>query len=165
MTAKFEVTSGELPWKLKYRKKRIDTDALVDFWDEIGTAQRKGVYVFGVRAGRGWRPLYVGRTKKQTFKKRIGQHANTGGRFNRILKDVTKGTPWLFLIGRVGKGRSSNAAINDLESEFINYAFARNEDLDNDRGIKTAPYQIRGFGGKGKPAERVKWLKQMIGYK
>ena len=163
MTANFEVTGGSLPHKtFPHGVKQLDNDTLTEFWDVANSASRRGVYVFGIRAAKGWRPLYVGCTKEQTFKARIGQQRD---KFNAILARVGKGTPYLFLIGRVGKGRDSNAAIDDLEIEFINYAFAKNPDLENDRGIETPGYQVHGFGDQGKPSNAAYWLKLMIGYR
>jgi hypothetical protein len=164
MTATFRVTFGEFKCVNGGSRKTIDTNCLAEFWNKIGAGNRRGVYVFGVRAAKGWKPLYVGQAKKQTFKARIGQHVKTDGDFNRMLKRVKKGTPVLFLIGRTGKGRKSNSAIDELEIEFINYAFARNKNLHNDRGIKKPKYVIEGFGSRGKPAMPVANLKTIIGY-
>jgi hypothetical protein len=122
------------------------------------------VYVFGYRSSHGWKPLYVGRTKKQNFRTRINQHIKYSGSFDGMLRRVKKGTPILFLVARVGKGKSSNSAIDELEIEFINYAFSRNANLHNDRGIKKPKYAVHGFGGRGKPSKEVTNLKNMIGY-
>jgi hypothetical protein len=165
MAAKFKVTAAKLKCINKWNHKKIDRKALPDFWREVGSGKRRGVYVFAVRASKGWKPLYVGRTKKQNFQKRIGQHADEHGRFNRILKNVNRGSPWLFLIGRVGKGNKSNSAIDELEIDFINMAFERNEKLDNDRGLSDPKYLVQGFDGRrGKPSKAVQNLKTVIGY-
>src|SRR5712692_3089378 len=104
MTATFRVTFGEIKCEPGARGKIIDKTCLAEFWDKNGSGNRRGVYVFGIRAAKGWKPLYVGQAKKQTFKARIGQHAQTGGDFNEMLRAIKKGTPVLFLIGRIGKG-------------------------------------------------------------
>jgi hypothetical protein len=155
VTAKFKVTAGKLRCVKKWGSKRIDKSCLKEFWDEVGSGNRRGVYIFAIRAAKGWKPLYVGRTKKQTFRTRVGQHVHDRGRFNTILRRIKKGTPWLFFIGRVGSGKSSNVAIDILEIEVINYAFARNEDLDNDRGIEKPKYEVLGFGSAGKTTQAV----------
>ncbi len=84
--------------------------------------------------------------------------------FDKMLRQVKKGTPVLFLIARVGKGKTSNSAIDELEIEFINSAFSRNKKLYNDRGIKKPKYVVHGFGGRGKPPKDVSDLKMIIGY-
>ena len=163
MTATFKVTFGELKCK-RAGKKVIDKACIAKFWDGTGGGDRHGVYVFGVRAGKGWKPLYVGQATKQTLKTRIGQHVGGNGDFNVMLRSVKKGTPVLFLTGRIGKGKKSTQAISDIELDFINYAFARNKNLHNDRKIKKPRYVISGFGGPGKPAKDVTNLKTMVGY-
>lgn len=102
--------------------------------------------------------------KETEFRTRINQHIKYNGTFDGMLRKVKKGTPVLFLIARVGKGKNSNSAIDELEIEFINYAFSRNKNLHNDRGIKKPKYVVHGFGGRGKPAKEVSNLKTMIGY-
>jgi hypothetical protein len=166
MTAKFRTNGDEIKCVTKWGNKRVDTEKLKEFWANLEEMKtRRGVYVFAVHASKGWKPLYVGRTKKQTFRARIAQHANRTGRFNKILKRIKKGKLWLFFIGRVGKGKRSNSAIDDLEIEFINYAFAGNKNLDNDRGLKKPKYQVKGFGGKGKLSPSEKKLRDVLGYK
>jgi len=164
MTAKFKVFAGRLRCEAKPGSKKIDKSCLDEFWTAIGCGDRRGVYVFGYRAAHGWKPLYVGRTKKQNFRTRITQHLKYSSHFDRMLRNVKSGTPFLFLVARVGKGKSSNSAIDELEIEFINYAFSRNKDLHNDRGIKKPKYVVRGFGGPGKPPKEVSNLKTIIGY-
>lgn len=164
MTATFRVFAGELRCEATPGRKTIDKTCLDEFWGKVGCGHRRGVYVFGYRASHGWRPLYVGRTKKQDFRTRINQHIKYNGTFDGMLKKVKKGTPVLFLIARVGKGKSSNSAIDELEIEFINYAFSRNKRLHNDRGIKKPKYAVHGFGGRGKPSKNVSDLRTMIGY-
>jgi hypothetical protein len=164
MTATFKVSFGEIKCKTGSKGKLIDKKCMSTFWDSVGSGDSRGVYVFGVRAPRGFKPLYVGRTKKQNFRTRIGQHVQSSVGFNKMLVGVRKGVPVLFIIARVGKGRSSNSAIDELESDFINYAFARNKYLHNDRGIKKPKYLIKGFGIRGKPPKEVVGLKQMVGY-
>lgn len=164
MTATFKVSKGMFRTVTKWGNKKIQDDekALGTFWQKIGDGHRRGVYVFGIRAGRGFTPLYVGRTTRQTLKTRVEQHIDSG-KFNGMLKPIRKGTPMLFLLSRVGKGRRSKGAIEELEIEFINHAFGKNPDLHNDRGIRKRRYLIQGFG-KGRPSDAVMGLKAMVGY-
>ncbi len=163
MTAQFKVLMGELPHHKKWRSKRIDRSRLAEFWNQIGNGHRKGVYVFGTKAAKGWKPLYAGMTIDQTFESRIYQHVN-GGTFDRYLKGTKKGTPYLFLLARVGKGRSSTTAIDTLEAEVINYCFGKNNKLHNRRRIEKPIYIVQGFGQGGGKAASVKALKKNIGW-
>src|ERR1700731_52764 len=103
MTATFKVSFGRLKWKKNINGcKKIDQECLDEFWEEIGSTDGKGVYVFGIKASKGWKPLYVGRTKKQNFRKRMDQHIKyKGADFDPMLKQVKRGTPVIFTIMRV----------------------------------------------------------------
>lgn len=161
MTATFRIVCGTLMCRSYYRGKRIDESALEEFWEQNGFAKRRGVYVFGVKAAKGVKPLYVGQTKRQTFKTRIDQHIK-GGKFNSMLRSTKKATVLLFLVGRVGQGKRSNGSINELELDLINHAFARNPSLHNERGIKRPKYRIHGLG-PGKPSRTTSQFRQMVG--
>ena len=51
--------------------KIVDSDRLGEFWNlSGGLAQRRGCYVFAVRASKGIRPIYVGRATKR-FKSEV----------------------------------------------------------------------------------------------
>jgi hypothetical protein len=162
MTATFRVTKGTFKCVKKWGSKRIDKNRLLEFWEDVASGNRRGVYIFGIRAGKGFRPLYVGRTIDQTLKKRVQQHLDSG-KFDRMLREYKKATPILFLLSREGKGRKSTSAIDELEIEFINYAFDRNNDLHNDRLIRTPKYVVQGFG-RGRPSAAVQDLKKIIGW-
>jgi hypothetical protein len=163
-----QANPGELPKRWRIRAGAL-SGLIGIILRKVGgrNGDRKGVYVFGIRAAKGSKPLYVGQAKKQTFKKRIDQHIKYSGDFNGMLKGIKRGTPILFLIGRVGKGRqgkSNNSAIDELEIELINRAFDRNPNLHNDRRIRRPKYTVLGFGGKGKPPKEATNLKKLIGY-
>lgn len=92
MTATFKVSVGKLNCTKNVNgHKKIDQACLDEFWKEIGSGNGKGVYVFGIKAAKGWKPLYVGRTKKQNFRKRMDQHIKyKGADFDPMLKGVKK---------------------------------------------------------------------------
>jgi hypothetical protein len=165
MTAKFKVAAGEFKTVKKWGNKRIPRTSLEHLWEEIGVEYKRksGVYVFGMRASKGAKPLYVGMTMDQSFGDRIYQHVYHGT-FNRYMKGIKRGTPCLFVIGRVGKGRRSTDAIYALELEFINYCFSKNKRLHNRRRIKRPAFVVQGFGRGGGRLQAVKDLKMMIGW-
>ena len=162
MTATFKVFIGDLVCERGNKYKKLDRKKLSDFWDKVECGGRRGVYIFGYRASRGYTPLYVGQTKKQTFKRRIYQHMYSG-KFDEIIRPVKKGTPILIFIARIGSGKNSNSAIDDLEWDFINHSFNRNKNLHNDRGFEKPVYKIRGFEGSGKRSKSVSALKTIAG--
>ena len=69
---------------------------------------------------------------------------------------------YVFLIARVGKGRRSKDAINELEFDVINLAFKRNKELRNDRRIRKPKYVVLGFNC-GRPPKPVANLKKSLG--
>jgi ribosomal protein L30/L7E len=149
MNAKFRVGKGRLGNTSKNGRRRIDTDSLEKFWHEVGHdfKPNPGVYVFAIKASRGWKPLYVGLTH-QTFEKRIKKHMQAGS-FDRFLKGISKGQPYLFLIGRTGKGRQNRKAINTLELDYINHCFVKNKNLHNRRRIRKPNYVVARGGASG----------------
>jgi hypothetical protein len=165
MTATFKVAAAQFKTVKKWGNKRIPLTSLKSLWDEIGNdyKRRTGVYVFGVNASKGAKPLYLGMTIDQTFERRIYQHIYHGT-FNRYLKGIKRGSPRLFLLGRMGKGRRSTAAIDALEIELINYCFDKNNRLHNRRRIKRPVFSVQGFGRGGGKRPAVKDLKKMIGW-
>jgi hypothetical protein len=155
MTATLQVTRANFNCGTKWGSKWIDKACLKEFWSALPDGSKHGVYVFGIKAAKGWKPLYVGQAKKQSLRARIRQHID-GGHFNAFLKGTKKGIPVVFLVARVGKGKKSNYTIDNLETEFINYAFDRNPHLRNDRKVKKPVYRVVGFGGPGSGSGKLK---------
>lgn len=65
---------------------------------------------------------------------------------------------------RVGKGRPSNSVIAALEMDFINYAFLRNKNLHNDRGIRSQSMWLVVSVARGRPRPEINDLRNMVGY-
>lgn len=49
----------------RWKSGRIIPKDLTDFWDGTGLGERCGVYIFGIRAGRGITPIYVGKATRR----------------------------------------------------------------------------------------------------
>ncbi len=146
----------------------VDRTRLGEFWgDEVdykALAEDRGVYVFSIsRSGGGFLPCYVGKAVKQSFRDEcFAPHKLT--KYNEALLSW-RGTPHLSLIGhRVGAGRVNGAAIHELETEIIQYAYAVNPGLLNVRGIKFAEWSVSGLirHGRGKPPEDAEHLRRML---
>ena len=125
---------------------------------------RRGCYVFGIRAGRGVTPVYVGKATK-TF----GQECFTPhklGKCDEALVECLKGTLVLyFLVAPNGKGRPATNQIADLESFLINVSVAKNPGLLNDKGTKKADWSISGVirPSRGQPTKAARSLKSALG--
>lgn len=72
----------------------------------------------------------------------------------------------MFLTYPTRKGPVNHSAIDGLELELINMAYARNEYLMNERRIEDLPlYSVAGVlrSGRGKPSQDARELKRILG--
>ena len=118
-----------------------------------------------MRAGRGFRPIYVGKAVKQTFGKECFAPHKTGEHYNPALLDTLKGTPVIFFVALPAhRGKPNAKRIADLESFLIQLGVARNPDLSNIRGRTEKQWSIKGVvrGRRGKPSASATALKRML---
>ena len=128
-------------------------------------ADRRGVYVFGVRAGGGITPIYVGQTKRSYQRECFT--ADKANKYNLGLDPYEKGTPILFFLASPQKAGPVNArVIRDLEDFLIQTGKVKNEDLVNRRGANEANWGITGVirGSGGKPSASARTFKAMMGF-
>jgi hypothetical protein len=157
-----------VPWVQRGKARIIDTDNLKDFWDtHVGTELQwaRGCYVFGMRAGKGIVPVYVGRATK-SFKQECFTHHKLY-KINTSLLDWERGAPVLFLVPQDAKGGRTNTRLVAIAEKFlIQNAIARNPELANIHGTKLEKWGIRGVlrGGKGVPSAAAKDFKRMMGF-
>lgn len=144
--------------------KVIDKSTITAFWTDYSEFKNeRGVYVFGLRAGRGLTPGYVGEATKS-----FGQEVFTNdklAKYGRFLAEYKKGNPILFFAVLPKKRGAPNAThIGDLEDFLIQAALTKNPDLQNVQGTKQAEWGIRGVlrSGKGNPGAAAKALKSML---
>lgn len=123
----------------------LDRDLRTAIWkraDQIdpGLSDACGCYVFAVRTGGGTKPWYVGKAVRQSFKREcLTQDKVT--KYNSVLQTLERGTPLLYLYGRVKPGRTRFSApsttehrdVPYLEKMLIALALGRNKDLVNKR--------------------------------
>ena len=118
----------------------VDKEKLSNFWNEIevaqpGLSQAKGCYLFAVRAARGIRPWYVGKTEADYgFQGEAFDHHKLT-HYNEVVNEQGAGVPVLFLIARrtrtdqAFKQRDPFALY--LERLLIMYALRANDELKN----------------------------------
>ncbi len=126
---------------------------------------RRGVYVFGIRAGGGILPVYVGKATGDYHQECFT--ADKANKYTLGLSDYDKGTPVLFFVALPHKrGPVNKKLIGDLEDFLIQNAKARNPDLLNKVGAGEADWGIGGVirGGKGKPSFAARGFKAMMGF-
>ena len=119
---------------------------LTAFWSGVGDiGTRRGVYVFGIRAGKGITPIYVGKTAKQSFEKEVFMAHKRADHYNPALLDYRRGTPVMFFVAHpTGKGAVNNTLIDKIESFLIDVASTKNPGLSNVRKKPDHKWRIRG---------------------
>ena len=154
----------DVPYYQGAAGRTITDDNVGEFWESYGDfAKNKGCYVFGIKAGRGYTPAYVGKATK-TFKQE-GFAAHKLAKYQQFLADYRKGTPILFLvIAPTKRGAPNLTHIKELEEFLIQVALAANPDLLNIKGTEMEEWGIAGVlrGGQGKPAKDAKEFKKIM---
>ena len=144
--------------------KIVDPDGLSAFWESSRVENRRGCYVFAVRAGKGMRPVYVGRATKNFKQEVFASHKLE--KYQRCLADIEKGTPVLFFVMLPAtKGKPNVKAIESVEEYLIQIAVSKNPDLLNVKGTELEDWGIAGVirGGSGKRSKAAAAFKQAMG--
>ncbi len=145
----------------------IDTELSKEFWQSVEDAQQGlqnaiGCYIFAIRAGRGTKPLYVGKTERS-----FRQEAWQPGKlllFSKHLDSRKRGTPVLFLIAKqTSRGRfaKNSRSIKALEEMLIGTCLLRNHRLLNKKEInRFLKIEVPGFmnesrGARSAPAKEL----------
>ena len=125
-------------------------------------AKERGCYVFGFRASKGYKPVYIGKATK-SFKQEVFDHHKLN-KYSQALGQQVKGTPVLFFVCLdVQRGRVNSSAIDEVESYLIQAGLVANVNLLNDKKTSVELWSIRGvIRGKGKPSESAKKLRQCL---
>jgi len=163
---RFEVVG---PFELKFLKdKNVENKgAIKKFFDGVGKGikDERGCYLFGRRAGKGYTPIYVGKTNKQTFEK----EAFASSKMSIYLEAVINrnGTPVIFFVKRVqsGSGKAHEKSVSEVEKLLIRIAVVKNPKLVNKHYAKTTEWEITGVmnSGKGQPSVAAVVFKTMLG--
>ena len=142
----------------------VDRETVAGFWDHHRPLQnRHGCYVFGMRAGKGYTPIYVGKAAKSFKQECFTDHKLA--HYNKALADYVRGTPVLFFVSLPrGRGRTNTRAIGKLEKYLITTAEIANPNLSNVQNRARDKWGIRGFlrSGKGKPSAAAKAFRQLM---
>lgn len=145
----------------------ISDEDLKRFWAEKDApAKKTGCYVFGLRAGKGMRPWYVGKATKNFKQEAFADHKLT--RYQRALAMTGKGTPIMFfLVATAKKGAPNGRHIGQLEKFLISVAQAANPQLLNVKGTKEPDWSIPGVlrGRTGKPSSSARVFKSLMKFK
>jgi hypothetical protein len=80
-----------------------------EFWkNNPHIAMERGCYVFGIRAGRGFTPAYVGKASKSFKQEVFSPHKLS--RYQQFLADYRRGTPIMFFVVAPKKRGAPNSS-------------------------------------------------------
>lgn len=142
MPVKFEIDG---PYEISRTKQPggtlIQKENIAAFWEECDLAGERGCYVFGVRAGRGIMPGYVGKATKCFEQEVFTPHKLV--KYRDYMAKTKKGTPVMFFaVAPSGGGKSTEKAIGDCELELIFLARRTNPETVNERSISGPSFVI-----------------------
>lgn len=175
MTNQFEAFG---PYELD-RKRVFEAAWQKEGWEYVNQIARGklsdaiGLYVFSIRNGRNYKPIYVGVTTKQKFSKEVFNHRNLLMISKLDSRNArTKGTICLHLLAKRKEKQSGFAKprrdwLQALEALMIFICRRKNPDLLNRQ--HTAWLDGVGIGGitsnvatKGKPSSAISTLRNVM---
>ena len=124
-----------------------------------------GCYVYGIRAAKGIKPVYVGKAVDQPLMTEALSSDKIRKINNAILK-TRKGTPVVaFVVPDKKPGALPRSQINEIEGVLIQYAYAKNSDIENENGIYEPRWYVDGVinSNPGRRSEKAKAFRSMIG--
>jgi hypothetical protein len=123
----------------------IDKTGIATFWEAHSElATQYGCYVFGFRAAKGSKPVYVGKATR-TFKQEVFTDHKLN-KYSQAFAVQAKGVPILFFVClNRAKGARNKTAIDEVESFLIQAGLAANKNLLNDRKISVESWSIGGI--------------------
>lgn len=147
--------------------KCVDKSEVKEFWAKTETAAfrpKHGVYVFALKAAKGFKPVYVGKATKGFGQEAL--HVTKLYHYNQALVDGGKGTPVMFFVA-AGEGLNKVPAktCDEIETFLIQLAIRKNPELRNIMKSRLADWSIKGLvrGGAGKPSITAVAFGKMIG--
>ena len=140
----------------------IDRASADRFWGAYPElADCVGCYLFGVRASRGYVPIYVGQAstgfRNECFEATKLEH------YNRAMNQRGRGTPVLFFVVKdEGPEGSLDSCLDHVEHFLIQMAAEKNAELSN---VKRLEFRIQGVfrASMGPPSKAARELRRMLG--
>ena len=159
------------PFKLPRLDGEIDRSKRNAFWKEIEARHpllpdAVGCYIFALKAAKGIRPWYVGKTERRSFAGETWEPGKLLG-YGRVVRKH-KGTPMLFLLAKLtdqGKfarpTKRKMGAVAALEEMLIAVCLQRNRELLNKKttrylkGLQVPGYLNDNPGARPKSAKAL----------
>lgn len=112
--------------------------------DKQGIGAKDGVYIFALRNSKGCTPWYVGKATAQNIgKESMADHKRI--KYQLVLARGYKGTPVMFFVCQPGTVNNLSEKIcDDVETELIQFAKYKNDELMNKQKTKLVEWGIQG---------------------
>lgn len=141
----------------------ITKQDIENFWEANRALENeRGCYLFGFRAAKGSKPIYVGKATK-SFKQEVFTDHKLK-KYSVGFGNQAKGTPIIFFIClNKAKGAVNKKAIDEAESYLIQAGLAANKKLVNDKKTAVESWSIGGIVRyKGKVSAQALALRKCI---
>ncbi len=108
-------------------------------------SEKQGVYVFALKAGKGYTPWYVGKTNGRKGMLQECMTDNKVNKYNAAMR-LSNGTPFMFFVVPPGNRRiAASPVTKDMERQLTQDALAKNSALLNTHNTKNLPkWTIKG---------------------
>lgn len=159
------------PYKIPTTKQKvgrtISKTNISEFWGSAASmAKYVGCYVFGIRAGKGMTPLYVGKATKSFAQETFA--ADKLVKYHTGLSGYKSGTPILFFLYEPPskKGKTNLTYIKALEKLLIQQGSLANSHLINVHHNKIPKWGISGVmrSTTKKPSSHAKRFRDFMGF-
>ncbi|MBK6291705.1 MAG: hypothetical protein IPF59_08085 [Ignavibacteria bacterium] len=120
--------------------------------------------MFAMKAGRGHKAWYVGKTKKSFYSECMGSHQQD--HYQEVFARGIKGTPVMFFIApNNAKKVVPRKVLGQIERFLIQAALLKNPDLRNNHHAAQPEWSIKGVirGSAGKPTSEASKFATMMG--
>jgi hypothetical protein len=144
----------------------VTSQGVKSFWASgaVRYAEKQGCYIFALRAGKGYTPWYVGKTKKQNFQKECFATYQLG-KYNQALFG-RNGSPVMFFVAPGGnKNVLPKEVISEMERFLIQQGHYENPKILNKANARHPEWGIKGVlrSGQGQPNSDAKAFRRMMG--
>jgi hypothetical protein len=160
------------PFKVPTRgdpgSRALDRKLCSQFWAREASdwGRERGCYVFALRRGQGYRPLYVGKTTRSFDAECFGDR---NYRLLHEAMDGERGALVLFLLRpERTRGRFNGTVVGDLEKFLVETALDKNPRLKNRVYARRTPgFTIFGVhrSGAGNPGRAASEFKRALGFR
>lgn len=154
-----------VPTTKKKVGKEISKKNVEEFWTENNAYKNAvGCYIFGMRAGRGITPVYVGKATKGFVQEIFS--ADKLNKYRSALSDYMRGNPVLFFLNcPTKKGPTNFNYIKELEKILIQQASLSNPKLINIHHKKIPAWGIAGVlrSDTKKPSKSAASVRLLLG--